>query len=457
MATHTQGDQRSAGAIKYTRFLGVDASGTIADLCTDLSQYDSDFDDETSFLQSLADTRFTELYRTWRIRFGVSSTDSGYIGVYDPNRSTGAGAYGEGLQVLSGQLRVFYAGSGSGGWSNVFSVNIPNLSGSERIYRVFWSTRPNPNTTGASDVIEHWLWLYDETAAEYYKWTFATYTGNPTLDTDNMLSFGSYGGPSGGSSTYTGNVYLCAYDECPNDWPMPLALWREIHVGAAAAPSTSVKTPKQPPYLRPSRNTWGAAGEFYGPQALVTARHHHNTLRRTWSPLLNKRHLSPTTMRTSTWESANTAVQVPGTTGWYAPLCFMYHRPVPELADRLSLRLHLRSYVTSGSAVPVGIRVYSSDRPPGVGALSEAYYHEVVVERDDSSGVGSYDVDLDDMIPIARDETGMGTYLWLAFKIDPNAESSNDGNWRGEVNYFGAFPRTAEDDADGFGGGSFGA
>jgi len=141
-----------------------------------------------------------------------------------------------------------------------------------------------------------------------------------------------------------------------------------------------------------------------------------------------------------------------------------YHSglPVHSMCDRIWCRIHLKTWVTSSTSVPLGIRVYSMNKRPGAaGQLAlgpeEAFKHshiEVVTDRDDIAGSGSYITFAADL-KIRRGQSGIEkgmTYLAIAYAIDPAGASGNDANARFEIAAFHAIQMKSTDTAGGLTG-----
>jgi hypothetical protein len=108
------------------------------------------------------------------------------------------------------------------------------------------------------------------------------------------------------------------------------------------------------------------------------------------------------------------------------------------------VRLQVRSWVTSGLAVPLGLRVYSLNRrpdDPAGGPLVVRQVGEVVSRNDTSTGTGGWDIE--QLLELAVGSDGW-TYLCPAFQVDPAGASANDANARAQIRAFHAVPCVAE-------------
>ena len=126
------------------------------------------------------------------------------------------------------------------------------------------------------------------------------------------------------------------------------------------------------------------------------------------------------------------------------PLPFLRWIAVPPGATHAFVRVHLRSWVTSGSAVPLGIRCYALNRPPDTTQIGAApappleYDYRGAVRTVDhgSTGTGEW-IDLG-LVRLPR-FTGPAkgwtetTHLCLAYAWDPAAASVNDVNARAQI------------------------
>ena len=78
----------------------------------------------------------------------------------------------------------------------------------------------------------------------------------------------------------------------------------------------------------------------------------------------------------------------------------------------------------------------------------------MVVDRDDTGGVGSY-VAFDNLLPLKRGSGGIRegkTYICVAYAIDPAGASGNDANAKLEINALHVVPVKATDTQGGLGG-----
>jgi hypothetical protein len=154
--------------------------------------------------------------------------------------------------------------------------------------------------------------------------------------------------------------------------------------------------------------------------------------RRCSSPLYN----APLRIR-QTWQSTTLAGPfwrgMPNASSWRAHLGWFRSYAVPETCSHIWVRAHVRTWTTSGAAVPLGVRIYSLNKRPGLGGIEPfvPYFGQQTVTRDDDSSVGAWCIE--SVIPVSRSASGR-TYIALAFRIDPNAASANDANARFALN-----------------------
>jgi hypothetical protein len=185
----------------------------------------------------------------------------------------------------------------------------------------------------------------------------------------------------------------------------------------------------------------GAQDECYGPTHYWAAHHHQNMRRRTATARAER---FPGLVLSDSYASAGEEwiYAVPGT-DYRAHLGQIMAIPVQPTCNRLWVRAHVKLWVTSGAAVPTGLRVYSCNRPPVLFDDTEAeplvssYLESVVTRNDGALGAGSWTIE--GFVTIRRSSSADAmregwTYVVLAWAIDPAAGSANDANARVQWN-----------------------
>lgn len=433
MAILLQG--RDEQAKQSTRYLARGASVTA--LTTDLSQRFTNLTAGASSAYENTSTRFNHAGpRTIGVRVSMTSAHTGTLYRH------GSGATTERLEFSAANtLRIVVNNAA------VTTLAVTAPTGTDTCV-VAWITEANPDTTGAPDAyrsrILHWN-VTDGTFAATDWVTHAVITSSSTT-----AVFGA--DDSAGAAAFAGTMTACWYEnrvqsgaEIANDW-----------VSAVSAPSTVLTTVHQG--LPPDADTIDAQNYHHGPAALWCADATRRLVRRTSSPLVNVQHATR-----PTWTDALLVADDPFIRGAPDDSAYRMHtawkhvEPVPNTCNAVWVRIHLRSWTTSGAAVPIGARVYSFNRIPGA-ALPPAdqgaadpltsYYVTATVTRDDDAIVGEYTVL--GLLPIARGRTGFyagRTVIALALNVDPAAASGNDANARIIVRALHVMP--VFDDQDG--------
>lgn len=299
-----------------------------------------------------------------------------------------------------------------------------------------WSTRANPDTTGAGDALISELSIYGHTDAafeEVPQWTHAIGT---IYDPSVSLSVGGYGNAFGwildsrqvhaariGAAWHT-NV------EFAEDWIAP----RSAH--GSALPQVLE------PLVLGETSQIGRESELIGSANIGAVAASANANRvRMLSNLVNEVYSDARTLST-TPSPTQRLITAPGSAAYKVDAASIRWIPHPGLGLAW-VRVHVQSWVTAGAAVPIGIRCYAFNRPPlGVGPLIEGlptpaleldYVGAMITVDHGAAGVGEW-LDLG-VLRVPR-FTGAAptwsgtTILALAHAFDPASASANDANAR---------------------------
>ena len=435
MTTFTHGSQ--AGARFCTVYYAEGATPTWSELATDLSQHLTDITAGSNQAYETNTTRMdwmaSDGYRTIRVQCTMDNTDTG---TFFRHGSTNR----ERLHMSSaGNIRVDLNGS-------IWTFAITDIDGSTDTFDILWQTFPNPDTTGASDAMRSVLVIYNVSNTTVQRETFT----HPVKTGETATAYWG-ASDSGSTSVFSGSILKVGYDRQVVTLEQVIEDWHT----SSTAPTTNVKQERE--WAPLAEGGVGEVGEIYGPSACWSARAHRQARRRTFSPLVNERHWNNlTTWRTTNVDANNKTIAAPAGGGYRCYIPLTWRRPVPELCNVFWVRVHLHTWVTSGAAVPIGLRMFSADGWPGSGKITDWRFVEEVVTRDDtSSGDGQWN--LNGYAPIVRDADGW-SYFFLAFEIDPAAASANDANARFELSGVTILPRVREDAGGGIplGGGHAG-
>jgi hypothetical protein len=424
------------------RFLGLRSHDQSFDvLAADRSQYATDMTADTSWIYETSAPRFD--FNAPRTIAVVVEHDA------DSDSGTVYGHTSDENQFLifsdTDEITIVHNSS------VVHSTTIGFLSGSTDVHRlvVAWVTIENPDATSGSDALLSFLLVADADGGVHRStFTHEIDAGNSTTNV-----FGAQ--DVAGTDPYTGELLTASFSAGQQSLT-ELAL--DFGLIEPDALTTNTKAEDRPPIPVVESSGVGDEGEFYGVQPGWVARQTASMVRRLWSPLWNERLRNVDTWQQADWANHPFVADAPNTTqghflmlGWYAPA------PVPPGASSAWVRVHLLSEPISGDSVPLGVRVYSCNKPPvlsvgqvvlqGADAAEsfDARYVEAVVDRDDGGTVGSYVAV--GLLPLAVGKSGVRagmTYLAVAIAVDPNNESANDANASWQVAAIHIVPTNAE-------------
>lgn len=407
-----------------TLYLAIDGGGGISDLAIDRCQYlDNQTAGATWTSEAAPASRFNLTNRwCYEFDFDADNADTGRFFQYDCVTVTSDLS----LQIIAGGIvRVIINNT-----VPATTLTLPGVSGSNQRFVLQWSAEPNPDTTGAADALRHFLCAWNLDTGAFDKVTFNTVvrpgqTGAMTI----------WAASSGGSSPFTGV-------------PHAVRMGRKLHAPTETAidfvetrtePATDVDFSAEDEGM-PVDTTTGVhgVGEFQGPAVVLAVDKTNRLIRRCLSPLYNKYF-----RRRVAWDDTdldatdNPKIRAaPGDPGYRLFLGWLQVAAVPDTCTHLWVRVHVQSS-SSSTAVPVGVRFYSFNRPPGGLALAAeglppepltSYYASEIITRDDA-GVGEWCVE--QLVPIARGTVGIRknkTYLAIALQVDPEGSVANDAD-----------------------------
>lgn len=425
---------RLAGAVKQSSvYLGT--GDRCPNCLTDRSQYATNLTASGGYLfeASPASARFDFASpRTIGFQIDVNSTDTGHLyrhGAASPDRLEFSAANTLRVTVNNTVVRTY---------------TVSGLTAARQQLIVAWVTEANPDTSGASDAMQSVLLVWNVSAGTFDQTRFTHAASSTKTQT---IVFGADTHPAG--TAFSGNITGIFFEtrrasatEIANDW-------------VAQRPSVSTVLTDLGDQGLPvlSSAGFGAASQFHGPMAAWCTAATRKIHRRTLSPLWNEAMRITGTLTQAQWDAANDPWirGAPNANGYRMHLTYFRGYPAPPTASHLWVRVHVRSWAASGEAVPIGVRVYCFNRPPGVLGLEgqdgevealESYYVTRVVTSSDSASAGQW-VTFDDLLPIARGKTGLHrdwTYLAVAVDVDPSNATLNDSNSRSTVNAVHAVP-----------------
>lgn len=406
----------NAPAKQSTRYYATGASITACN--TDLSQRLTNLTVGTNCVYETTTTRFNYSHpRTILVRCSATSSDTGVLWFH------GTGGNLERLRFSAANtIQVTVANA------TALTYTVSGLGGSAENLVIAWVSEANPDTTGASDAVRSWLLVYNTSDGTFDKSAQFTHVTKPLQSTTGIWGASTTGGGTAFSGTISGVLYenrAMSATEIAADWATTLT-----------APTTAVENDDQGLPVAATSGI-GDEGEYHGPAAGWACDATRRMYRRCSSPLYNE----PLRIR-PTWQSTTLTGPfwrgIPGASSWRTHLSWFRSYLVPETCSHLWVRAHVRSWTTASTAVPLGVRIYSFNRRPGVAGLGQGgvvplvpYFGQEIVTRDDDSSVGDWCIE--SVVPISRSSQSR-TYIGVAFRIDPNSTSTNDANERFAVN-----------------------
>lgn len=433
MPDYDQG--RQTGAKFGTVFYSSSAGGLEADL----SQEHTDITVGTSCVYANGDGRFNRSSpRSVHFQVTIASTSAGTLFLQGSSGSE------QTLVVASGTVTAAVNGVDIG------SLTPTGLTSTARAHQLAWVTEPNPDTTGPTDAEISWLFCWNENSSRASR--VGPFAHEAAASADDLVVFGA--ADDSGTDAYSGTISIVSFHH------RALTL-REVyndHVSAAGAIDTDCVVGREAIPLTLESGI-GDQDQCYGPTHYWAARNHQNLRRRTATARAMR---FPTLLLSDSYASASEEwiYAVPGT-DYRAHLGHIMAIPVQPTCNRLWVRAHVKLWVTSGSAVPTGLRVYSCNRPlllfddTEAEPLELSYLGDVVTRNDGALGVGSWT--LDGFLTIKRSGSADAmregwTYVALAWAIDPAAASANDANARVQWNAIQLVPCYATPVPNGPGG-----
>ncbi len=359
--------------------------------------------------------------RCIEVRFSANNTDAGTILAHTD--TVAAGAYR--LRLDGAGVAELYADVGV--MLNILDVPLPSVSASTETFVMQWSTIQDPDQDAGGDAARwlHEVTIYNE---DQDAWTIVQHEepNHAASDPADAFAYGGYWNGATLSDAFGGaigkiriGVRFHSSSEMREDW---------IAQSATAVSEVEVRDPLL------SIGTTRPDGEFAGPEYAHAGAMVRQTGQRSLSPLVNLLTNSPPTLQNTFAPASRWAVISFDGVEYNAPISLLWHRPVPKMANRLRVSVHLQVWDGAEAGTPrtVNVIAASSSARPGTlqilgGTPIETYWITGTRTADDlSGGMGDY-VTMSADLRIARDDDDF-TWLYLAFQIPPL--SGSDALWK---------------------------
>ena len=303
------------------------------------------------------------------------------------------------------------------------SITTAIVDGTADDVSVMFTSRPNPDTTGAANACRGLLLIYNHTDSTEERIEFAhaasTFDGTETLQ--YLLDQGS--------SITTVRLGRA--------WHDPVEFYEEFVTSRSVV--SSQEESRAEPFLHRQADAKGAEGEFFGQAHVARAAYMtRESDLRMFSPVWNETFHTPTERLASIaspWQRL-----APDSSAYYMHLDLARWVSVPPNCDRLRVRVHARTFAADASTPEVGIRLYCMDSLPAnpytFGSQNVSYdFAEGILSADHTSTTGEY-VDLG-VVDVVRSQSGLpgwdgSVVLVLAVASEPNG--TRDTNDRLEIN-----------------------
>lgn len=358
--------------------------------------------------------------RTIEAEFEANNTASGTIACWAD--TSGVGAW----QIrIDGSGNIEFRSEISAAMTTIRSEALPEVDGTSRTYWVKWSSEIDPDQdreNGATTTYLHDIVIYtdDPGSATFVQFSQANHTAAGA----DFFVTGAYFNGISASDAYDDTLTMVRVS---NRAHSPSEFFRDwINIGETYTEGDAIV--RDP--LLPLGSIVVADGQMAGPYYAHAGAMVRQCAQRTLSPLVNLLpNEAPVMLNTYLPIERWAEVSLGGTT-YTTPLGLLWHVPVPPMANRLRVSLHMQVYDGVGSSnQTVTAAMVSSNYRPGVlgtlgGAPLERYYTTGSRTVDDtSSGLGDW-VTFGSDIRIARDSQGW-TWLYVAF-----VAADSDSRWK---------------------------
>lgn len=424
--------------IADTVFYADAAASALADLADDDSQYNTPLTVGTNSVYELTSARFLQnTERTIDVRFSATTSHAGVFWSYGGQRlALNAG----------GTVSVVVNGS------QVLALDATSLfAAGSRDFLLTWAMQPNTANNGSGSTA---------TISEVYIWCITTggfvrgriEHSTPTATSTTCVWWAQTGA---GSNAWTGGRqaarFSLAYHTATESY--------EEMVSSSDAPTLAGED-RTHIVVPPVSTTIGNDGHYVGPIAALAAVAVQQNDLRLAGPLVNILANSRVTHRGDRVGDEPFTLVDPGQAGRYLYLHWMAYAPIPPGVNRVSGRVFVQQWRTTGSDDNLEISLLSMSqpgwtyRPPTSPFALESYRTSETRNAADGSGATAGAWVSFDNLRIARDNVGW-SYFGLAFRvISPGGSGSTDDQlWTVKSLVVDPIFEAQDDGLPGFGGG----
>lgn len=254
-----------------TLYYGVDGGGGISDLATDQSQYLDNMTAAATWHYEASPASRFNLADTWTFEFEFTcdNADTGRFFQYDC--ATAASDLSMRIRA-TGLIDVIINSA-----AVATTITLPGISGSDQRFLLSWTSFLNPDTTGASDALQHVLAAWNLDTGAFDKVTFSTVV-RPTQVGAMVI----WAQSTTGTAPFTGTPHAVRISCATHD---PTETWEEMS-GQLPDPDL-LGEERVPVSVPPSSTTAGDDGHIAGPMVLLGAVAAKRNDLRLCSPLVN--------------------------------------------------------------------------------------------------------------------------------------------------------------------------
>lgn len=333
------------------------------------------------------------------------------------------------------------------------AVNIASKLTATDDVSIHWSTRPNVDTTGPADAV----------ISEFVVWNHSTggYVLEPTqvthaASTASATHALSVGGRWDGANLVSDSRQVQRV-RIGKSWHSAVEFHEHWVSQRDAPPSDDERIDPLLPLTHDSEI--GDESEIVGQANIGWIAEHNWRMRRAlWGPLVNEVWTDAEAL-TTTDDPPQWIMYAPGQETYKMRLDWLRWVSVPPGATHAWVRVHVVSYVTASTSVPIRVRCYAMNRPPfysqfkwgNLPQLAYSYASSDLLDVDNGSASATGQWLEIGLVKLPRCESKISAWkdtvhLCLAYAFDPAGTSSNDANARLIIDAFHARPVIGPDE-----------